>query len=366
MTFTKSIELPDTVNSFLEKKNLSFEYGITKFQNDITELKTFISGFCNNTDLAIGKEYFDDVFREVESNANFKIIFVLYDDKTIYKKDLHKIVGFMITQTGECTKEEYKNIPALNLICINKKESVAKLPTAKSLLFLYTYTLKTDGFNYGLLELSYNYKNISGLKSYSKFGFRETLSLKLHCFNHFLTKVGDIRSMKDKKKNILTEDATLPMTVDLIHIPIDKLESALIENVYIEEHILNQLDPLCSQEQPVTSFQIKKRQKLLIQIINIKRLSKELQRENKVQNGLSNDDSLDLLFDKLGRFAQDDTPIIFVQYSSPRITRYRSCKNSITQRKRKVAVESTTQRKRKVAVESTTQRKRKVISPVSL
>lgn len=364
MTFRNSIVLPDTVYSFLVDHNLKFEYGITKFQNDIPELKTFISSFCNNTALAIGDAYMDEVFENLQTTAHFEIIFVLYDNKItteFEKKDLYKIVGFMITQKGECTKAEYQNIPALNLICIDKTKSVAPLPTAKLLLFLYTYTLLKNDFSYGLLELAYNYKNISGLKLYSKFGFRETLSLKLHCFNYFLTEIGDIRSMNDKKNNILTQDDTLPMTVELMHITTEQLVDALIENKYIE-YKLKDLDPLCLQK-IVNIKDVNKRRQILIKIINIKRLPENLQRENKLKNGIPVNASLGVLFDSLSHFAQKNERIHFVQYVSPPKSPSPPRQRSSRRCKQTVAVESTTQRKRKLVSPSTTERKRKVVSP---
>lgn len=322
MTFTYPITLPDSVYDYLIHHRIYFEYGFAKFQYELPELKARMSQFCNNNpSLSIGDSYIDDVFEDIQTEPAYDIIFVLYGETTT----VQNIVGFMVTQIGECTKPEFERIPALNLICVSKEDSVKSLPTAKTLLFLYTYTLKTTGFSYGLLELAHNYANIGGLKSYSKFGFRETLSLKLNCFDFFLKDAGMIKSSKDKIENVLTKNDTLPMIVELTCFNVSHLTDALIDNIYITTDTLTQLDPLCLQKTINKSY-VSKRRRLFIQILNIIRLPEHLQRDNKVRNGIPENVPLGVLLDTLSNFAQNNEKIHFVQYTSPPRTRSRKRK----------------------------------------
>lgn len=139
----------------------------------------------------IGQEYLTDGLNALLiSNDDKRDIIVLVDsDTTINISESEKVVGFLMTELGECNNalNDYGHVPALNLVCAprkhvhsNKTKECATGSCSvigRVLLFMYLFALKKKNINVALLELAGLYCNIKGLCLYNKFGFREDVSL---------------------------------------------------------------------------------------------------------------------------------------------------------------------------------------------
>ena len=92
--------------------------------------------------------------------------------KKVTNNKMDKVVGFIITELGECKKEP--NIVSVNLIC-------ARPGTVRGGLLMgaYLYCLKKQHSykKIGILELARGYLNVAGFISYTKLGFNKDLSL---------------------------------------------------------------------------------------------------------------------------------------------------------------------------------------------
>lgn len=85
--------------------------------------------------------------------------------KTVTRRKLNKVVGFVITEKGECKK--MPNAVSVNLICVRPNTVSGGI-----LLGAYLYCIKNSRFEKkGILELARGYLNVAGFMSYSKIGF---------------------------------------------------------------------------------------------------------------------------------------------------------------------------------------------------
>ena len=171
------VKNPDPL-TLLQKQDL------TKFYDDSSQGEGLTPGAAKRTTLAqltpdnlkhlqssllktckggIGSDYFEDVLNNTFENfynedMKYDFIFIVKtreyttalaaNDKLAM---LGSVVGFMVTEIGECKIPAYVKIPVLNLIC-------GSAPNAsKILLFYYLYVLKKKGFGTGLLELAASY-----------------------------------------------------------------------------------------------------------------------------------------------------------------------------------------------------------------
>ena len=120
----------------------------------------------------VGKDYFISAFLSALYNENYDILLAV----SYSKQQLLYILGFLITQKGEC--QLYDNIHAVNLVC-------SSMPGLGSLLvgaYLYCVSF-IEGHNVGLLELMDSFNNPSGFFSYSKMGFDIAYTLQVFgCF----------------------------------------------------------------------------------------------------------------------------------------------------------------------------------------
>lgn len=98
------------------------------------------------------------------------------------KQKLEKIVGFIITEIGECKK--LPNTVSVKLIC-------AKQGTIKGSLLMGAYfdAIKNSRYDQrGILELARGYLNVSGFLSYTNMGFnKDTTLFGKDCFDDFRT-----------------------------------------------------------------------------------------------------------------------------------------------------------------------------------
>lgn len=85
--------------------------------------------------------------------------------KTVTRRKINKVVGFVITEKGECKK--MPNAVSVNLICVRPNTVSGGI-----LLGAYLYCIKNSRFEKkGILELARGYLNVAGFMSYSKIGF---------------------------------------------------------------------------------------------------------------------------------------------------------------------------------------------------
>jgi hypothetical protein len=91
--------------------------------------------------------------------------------KTVTRRKINKVVGFIITEKGECKK--MPNAVSVNLICVRPNTISGGI-----LLGAYLYCIKNSRFEKkGILELARGYLNVAGFMSYSKLGFIKDVRL---------------------------------------------------------------------------------------------------------------------------------------------------------------------------------------------
>ena len=210
----------------------------------ITNVKKDLCGIVRtgtNIDPGYYNNVIDKVFNDFYGNTDYDIVILV--DTSTKGKLFNRIVGFLISQVGECQLPEYIHIPVLNLICVNGKNRDA----AKTLMFLYLYSLKRAGYKTGLLELAGEYCNIKGLCLYNKFGFREDQSL-----------------FSDSPACLNSGD-TLPMFADIARISEQDLINVLIQNkpIHYEASEDHDFEPLCTNKYKTKpGFNVEDKEKL--------------------------------------------------------------------------------------------------------
>lgn len=206
--------LRDTSNK-ASKHSSTLKTSPSKSSQDYTHLEYQMFHVCHKM---IGDDYFRRLFHKVFDNLNESFDFVIII-KGVSEEDIQvkNVVGYMITEIGECPMQEYKDIPVLNLICTSSSFSSQGAPIGRILLFLYVFTLKQRHFSNGLLELANNYSNTAGLCLYNKFGFREYIPLKRSCFNDDFDTLPMIVHLDNPQ---MTEDAMIAALVKSTNIPV--------------------------------------------------------------------------------------------------------------------------------------------------
>lgn len=240
---------------------------------------------CNKM---IGEDYFQRLFHKVFNlNESFDFVIII---KGVSEEDIQvkNVVGYMITEIGECPMQEYKDIPVLNLICTSSQGA----PIGRILLFLYVFTLKKRLFSTGLLELANNYSNTAGLCLYNKFGFREYIPLKKSCFNDDFDTLPMIVHLDNPQ---MTEDAMITALVKSTNIPVLPEQDLCVKGAINGPNGIGQ------------KKEIKRRTKNFMNIMKINELfnaaksaDQVLISENRKQNELTeNDDILEELAKKM-------------------------------------------------------------------
>jgi len=125
--------------------------------------------------------------------------------KRMTNRKIDKVVGFIVTELGECKKEP--NAICVKLICVREGTIRGGL-----LMGAYLYCLKQHQTykKMGILELARGYLNIPGFISYTKLGFNKDLSLYGEsCFKDYVN---------------------LPMSVDLTSMTVETIIRRATEN----------------------------------------------------------------------------------------------------------------------------------------
>lgn len=118
-------------------------------------------------------------YKADESANKFK-----YNTLEYTENKISKIKAFIVVQKGECKK--YMNTYTIKLVCGKEKGDAIPLIGA------YCYMIaknneRTGSRDKGILEMIGLYKNVSGLCSYTKFGFEEDIDLldDENCYTNF-------------------------------------------------------------------------------------------------------------------------------------------------------------------------------------
>jgi len=330
MIFDKKI-VPQNVLEFVKENGLQIVLRdqLTLLQ-DSSSLKTSPSkssqykhlenqmfNVCNKM---IGEDYFQRLFHKVFDGVNDSFDFVIII-KGVSEEDIQvkNVVGYMITEIGECPMQEYKEIPVLNLICTSSFSQGA--PIGRILLFLYVFTLKARQFSNGLLELANNYSNTAGLCLYNKFGFREYIPLKKSCFNDDFDTLPMIVHLDNPQ---MTEDAMIAALVKSTNIPVLPEQDLCVKGAINGPNGIGQ------------KKEIKRRTKNFMNIMKINELfnaaksaDQLLILENRKQNELTeNDDVLEELAKKMtgniiyvDKIKRSRTPTSWTRTLRPRKTK---------------------------------------------
>ena len=129
--------------------------------------------------IIIGDDNFDIL---VAVKSDYKTITPLHEPRTVTTKKMEKIVGFIITEIGECKK--LPNTVSVKLICMKSRTIKASL-----LMGAYFCAIKNSKYDQrGILELARGYLNVSGFLSYTNMGFnKDTALFGEDCFDDFRT-----------------------------------------------------------------------------------------------------------------------------------------------------------------------------------
>ena len=136
-----------------------------------------------------GFETMDQIINDVEEYDLLVAVTPDYDvagsaagTKRTTNRKIDKVVGFIVTELGECEKEP--NAICVKLICVREGTIRGGL-----LMGAYLYCLKKQRTykKMGILELARGYLNVPGFISYTKLGFNKDLSLHGEsCFEDYV------------------------------------------------------------------------------------------------------------------------------------------------------------------------------------
>lgn len=199
------------------------------------------------------------------SNINHPFVdILLLISKTETGKHINtRIVGFILTRIAECVDVEnkYSNIPTIIAIYTDSTYKHTGIHThchtqcnyLKHLcVFIYLYALKKSNYSYGIIELPGLYYNYDLLCVFSRYNFKEDVTLKSsRCFS---------------------QDIGLPLIVNLSQISYNKLE------YYFKNITQNHTEPICNKVPSLK--QIKTRMNNYKNIVKLKRGEISLEKMN--------------------------------------------------------------------------------------
>ena len=202
-------ESTGTTESRKEARERTREH-VTEVHNEqLQQLATYV---CDGIVDDYGFQTIDQLINNVDEydvvvavKPDYNSVGTAVRTKKLTNNKMDKVVGFIITELGECKKEP--NIVSVNLIC-------ARPGTIRGGLLMgaYLYCLKKQRAykKVGILELASGYLNIAGFISYTKLGFDKDLSLYgERCFSDY---------------------ANLPMSVNLTRISEETIINRATEN----------------------------------------------------------------------------------------------------------------------------------------
>lgn len=177
---------------------------VTEVHNE--QLQQLANHVCNGIVDDYGFETMDQIINDVDDydmlvavTSDYNSVGTAVRTKTITNNKIDKVVGFIVTELGECKKEP--NVISVKLIC-------AKDGTIRGGLLMgaYLYCLKKQRTykKMGILELARGYLNIPGFISYTKLGFNKDLSLYgERCFSDYSNLPMSVNLTRISEENIV-------------------------------------------------------------------------------------------------------------------------------------------------------------------
>lgn len=157
-----------------------------------------------------GQEQMDNIINDFEKYdilvavmSDYQNVSTFKRTRTVTQNKMDKVVGFIITELGEC--KILPNTVCVKLICV-------KPATIKGSLLLGAYFLgiKHSGYDQrGVLELARGYLNVNGFISYTKMGFDKDKEL------YIAEPEPESESESDVQDTCFSDYRNLPMSVDL-------------------------------------------------------------------------------------------------------------------------------------------------------
>lgn len=202
-------ESTGTSKSRKDAREITREH-VTELHNE--QLQQLATHVCNGIVEDYGIETMDQIINDVDEYDLLVAVTPDYNDvssatgtKRLTNKKIDKVVGFIVTELGECEKEP--NAICVKLICVREGTIRGGL-----LMGAYLYCLKKQRTykKMGILELARGYLNVPGFISYTKLGFNKDLSLHGEsCFEDYVN---------------------LPMSVNLARMPDETIILRATEN----------------------------------------------------------------------------------------------------------------------------------------
>ena len=170
-----ALDLPTNSESRLQNRQAGNEINHQIYQETVQGLASIV---CTGIVEDYGQQQMDNIINDFEKFDILVAVMSDYQDvstfkrtKTVTQNKMDKVVGFIITELGEC--KILPNTVCVKLICV-------KPATIKGSLLLGAYFLGIKHSIYdklGVLELARGYLNVSGFISYTKMGFNKDISL---------------------------------------------------------------------------------------------------------------------------------------------------------------------------------------------
>jgi hypothetical protein len=199
-----ALDLPTNSESRLQNRQAGNEINHQIYQETVQGLASIV---CTGIVEDYGQQQMDNIINDFEKFDILVAVMSDYQDvstfkrtKTVTQNKMDKVVGFIITELGEC--KILPNTVCVKLICV-------KPATIKGSLLLGAYFLgiKHSGYDQrGVLELARGYLNVNGFISYTKMGFDKDVSL-------YIAEPDDVDP--DAQDTCFSDYRNLPMSVDL-------------------------------------------------------------------------------------------------------------------------------------------------------
>lgn len=181
--------------------------------------------------------YVDEYDVVVAVTPDYNNVSTAVRTKKLTNNKMDKVVGFIITELGECKKEP--KIVSVNLIC-------AKPGTIRGGLLMgaYLYCLKKQRYykKIGILELARGYLNVAGFISYTKLGFNKDLSLYgERCFSDYANLPMSVNLNRIAEETIInraTENERRTVNVDEDNSGIYVLGKAITQSLLVNNNLL--------------------------------------------------------------------------------------------------------------------------------
>lgn len=234
-------ESTGTTESRKEARERTREH-VTEVHNEqLQQLATYV---CDGIVDDYGFQTIDQLINNVDEYDVVVAVTPDYDSvktavrtKKLANNKMDKVVGFIITELGECKKEP--NIVSVNLICARPGTIRGGL-----LMGVYLYCLKKQSTykKVGILELARGYLNVPGFISYTKLGFNKDLSLYgERCFSDYANlpmSVNLNRIVEETIINRATENERRTVNVDEDDSGIYVLGKAITQSLLVNNNLL--------------------------------------------------------------------------------------------------------------------------------